>query len=949
MNLLMPMLAINPHILELYVGMESGLFYNYTDLTSESPEYDPRVRPWYLAAVQNPDDVIFTDVYEDAFGSGMVLTAAKAIFHENGELIGVAGLDILLENLKDIIYDIRITDSGYAFIIDNEGTFIVHPEMGEEGFPATVHERDFYSDAEFSEGYRRMMNGEEGFIESEFGGEIIFMSFSPISVAGWSIGLVVFEDELLAPLKPLISNMDSFAAEAEINIDTMWNRSIVFIISIIGAILIMIYILSLYLTQLVSKPIQKLTEEVVRIGEGDFEYRIPVRSYDEIGFLTESFNNMTDNIYNFASATEAAKQANSAKTSFLATMSHEIRTPMNAIIGISDIELDRDDHLPETRDSFYRIKASGKTLLGIINDILDLSKIETGKFELAPTQYDTPSMINDSIRLNAMRIGSKPLNFVIKVAETLPVYLFGDELRINQILNNLLSNAIKYTQQGSVTLEVDSQNTTDGVMLIFTIRDTGQGMTEEQLKAIYDEYSMFNIETNRTTEGTGLGMSITKNLVEMMKGKIEAESEPGKGSSFTIYLLQQPTDDKTEIGKETAEKLQNFKFTENTQRAKIVHEYMPYGSVLIVDDVEENLFVAKGLMRPYGLTIDTVISGYAALDKILAGYQYDIIFMDHMMPVMDGVETTKILREEGYTHPIVALTANAIMGQKEIFLENGFDEFISKPIDTRQLNGVLIKLIRDKQSPETLEEARQQKENEANPATEHGASGKPRPTNTTTETTETAIYETTADETTSDQLSILRTIPGLDVDSALDAVGGLEDVYIATVKLMLRLLPERIDKMDRFLGSDRKAFTVEVHGLKSVLKNIGASSLGNHAAALERASLEDDQPYCNSFYPPFRAALVELSESMSTAFAQKYEQPKDISDPALLLQIMEVAKTAAESYDRDGAMEIISPHADLSYGEEADELLKEIMYALESFDCEKAVIKIDELTQHITM
>ena len=614
-----------------------------------------------------------------------------------------------------------------------------------------------------------------------------------------------------------------------------------------------------------------------------------------------------------------AEEATQAKSKFLATMSHEIRTPMNAIIGISDIELENDTHSPEVLDSFDRINNSGKALLGIINDILDLSKVETGKLELLPVEYEIASLINDTARLNIMRIGQKPIEFVIKVAETLPLKLFGDDLRIKQILNNMLSNSIKYTDEGTVTFGIDSEPCEDGIHLILTIADTGQGMTKEQLATLYDEYAMFNQETNRKIEGTGLGMSITKNLVEMMNGKMEAQSEPGVGTTFTVYLLQQTTGIEV-LGKELAQSLGSLEFTSKMNRAKLVREYMPYGSVLIVDDVDANLFVAKGLMKPYGFEIDTAASGYEVLDKTRAGKIYDVIFMDHMMPGMDGVETTKILREESYDSPVVALTANAIAGMKDFFIENGFNDFVSKPIDLRQLNDVLNTFIRDKQTPQVLKDAKRQKEERDT--------------------------KTTQDESCP-WVNKLKEIPNLDVGAALAAMNDMEDMYIDTVKLTVRLLPERIEKMDRYIVSDIKSFAVEVHGLKSVLKNIGSSALGSMAAGLERAATENDIGICNEGYPLFKEGLTELEAYLNEALKPEANAGSCEADTgnfaeAILSKIDEI-KDAAELYDRDRGLELISPYAGTKLDGETEKLLQSIIFAFEAFDCEEALNNIMKL------
>ena len=392
-----------------------------------------------------------------------------------------------------------------------------------------------------------------------------------------------------------------------------------------------------------------------------------------------------------------ADEENRHKSSFLATMSHELRTPMNAVIGIAQIQMQKQDVSEENKSAFEKIYHSGSDLLGIINDILDMSKIETGKLELVEAPYNTPSMINDAAQLNIVRIGAKPIEFILDIDETLPSILYGDELRLKQILNNLLSNAIKYTKKGKVKLTVKHTAIENDIALIFIVEDTGQGMKPEDLEQLFAAYQRFNNSVNRYTEGTGIGMSITKSLVDTMSGTIDVTSEYGKGSVFTISVKQTVVD-RSPIGAEISTRLSGFTYSENKQPQDMnaIHEQMQYGKVLVVDDVDINLYVAEGLLLPYGLDIDKALSGFEAIDIVSSGTTYDIIFMDHMMPKMDGIETTRKLREQGYKGAIVALTANALVGNEEMFKENGFDDFLSKPMDTRQLDVILERYILDR-------------------------------------------------------------------------------------------------------------------------------------------------------------------------------------------------------------------------------------------------------------
>ncbi|MCL2457052.1 MAG: ATP-binding protein [Defluviitaleaceae bacterium] len=402
--------------------------------------------------------------------------------------------------------------------------------------------------------------------------------------------------------------------------------------------------------------------------------------------LLESHFSIETNMFRVLAA--QAEQASRSKSNFLAAMSHEIRTPLNAIIGVAEIQMQKNNLPDEYLSDMERILHSGVGLLGIINDILDMSKIETGKMELNPSEYDIQTLIHDTVQLNVVRLGSKQIKFVLDVDEHLPTKYIGDSLRIKQILNNLLSNAIKYTEKGSITLSVDFFMREGNTMLQFTVEDTGQGMKPEDVEKLFSEYSRFNTQSNKFVEGTGLGLSIAQKLARLMDGEITVESKFGKGSIFTV-TVQQIGVESHPIGKEALEQLKSFNFKEKRENEKEIRNLMPHGKVLVVDDIESNLYVAQGLLLPYRLSVDIVSSGFEAIEKINNGATYDIIFMDHMMPEMDGIETTHKLRALGYKGTIVALTANALVGNDILFLQNGFDDYISKPIDMRRLNEVL--------------------------------------------------------------------------------------------------------------------------------------------------------------------------------------------------------------------------------------------------------------------
>ena len=393
---------------------------------------------------------------------------------------------------------------------------------------------------------------------------------------------------------------------------------------------------------------------------------------------------------------EIIQASNRAKSDFLARISHEIRTPISAVMGIAEIQL-HDTELPDHLElPFYKIRQASQVLLRIINDLLDLSKIEAGKLDIIPSAYDMVQLSQEIIAVNAFYRANKPLELLLNISQSVPKVLYGDSVRIKQIVGNVLSNAFKYSLEGQITLDIDvlpDCTCVGEVELAITITDTGIGMNQAQVSKIQDTFTRFH-ENTHAVQGTGLGMPIVFNLVDTMGGKVTVYSELGVGTTVTIHLPQAHLD--TAIIGEVFSR--HFKPGDNLSPESIEKKQHPeqpklVGHVLVVDDAESNLYVAKGLLELYGLTVTTCANGEQAIERVKKGATYDLILMDYMMPGLDGIQVLATLQSMGYNKPVVVFTASTMLGQRELFLSKGFDDFLSKPIQSDELSRILAKFL----------------------------------------------------------------------------------------------------------------------------------------------------------------------------------------------------------------------------------------------------------------
>ena len=705
---------------------------------------------------------------------------------------------------------------------------------------------------------------------------------------------------------------------------------------------------------------------------------------------------------------ELRKNSN-MKSDFLANMSHEIRTPMNAVIGMAEMAL-REELTPAAREYIGQIKSSGQTLLTIINDILDFSKIESGKMDICDVEYDPMALINDVSNIIMTRIGSKSLELTLDVNPDLPAGLYGDNVRIKQIMLNLANNAVKFTKEGNVHILVDYLRTEENMIELYvSVTDTGSGIKESDMPKLFQSFQQLDSKRNRNVEGTGLGLAICKQLVSLMGGIIHVDSEVGRGSVFTFVIPQKITNDKPSVEKLQKRKaaaglIQNIYaaqelaidmkkldvayeglasedelvrlkekgieclfveqplFTEGVQhflrlhpeiRVVLLANYHSIGSydqtnlqivkkplyvmglanildgkednaafslmeaedfdfvapsaeILVVDDNTINLTVVKGLLNPLQMKIDAALSGKEAV-RMVTDKRYDIIFMDHMMPEMDGVETTRVIRRllgENGQVPIVALTANAVGGTGEMFIREGMDDYVTKPIEMRDITARLRKWL-------PAEKIERKNKNNA-PARNVQRSEE-------------------AKQTTTDIV-----IEGLDVQSAMGFLGN-EELFWSVLKEYYRVIDRKCALIQEYEKNEQwKEYTVEVHALKSASRQIGALDLAQTAEQMEAAGNAGNAALIHKITPGMLEEYMFYKGILAPYFIKEEEaqsgRAAETEEMAALFVQME---EAMENLDMDAMEQAVRDMSQYSYGDAQRSIFEKLKNAVEDIDTER--------------
>ena len=734
-----------------YTGFYGFIKGEYLDgLHWQPPEgYDPVQRDWYKLGVLSGGEATIVPPYVDAQTHDVVISICRQLSDSRD----VMALDVKMNRIQEMMAALQIKDKGYGFIVDDAGMIIAHQDEDLKG--SIIGQTD--EQRRFLEGILRTRNGS---FETTLDGQRHTVFVNSL-LDKWYVVIAIGNRELYAEV---------------------WQQLVV---NILICVIIFILIALFYYLGYRNEQSYSRQMEALKMEEQQQAYETQV----------------------FKLAKEAADQANKAKSDFLAEMSHEIRTPINAVLGMNEMIMreirEAMDGATEERKAFESISlyaanidSAGNSLLAIIKDILDFSKIEAGKLEIAEGEYKLSSLLNNVSNMIAFKASSKELAFRVDVDPNLPDGLYGDEVRVRQVITNLLSNAVKYTDSGSISLSMrEGDDIGEGrVNLVISVQDTGIGIRPEDMDRLFDKFERMDLERNSTIEGTGLGLAITQRLLNMMGGAIEVKSVYGEGSTFTATIPQ---------GVVSRDPVGNFRerfersIRENRARPESFHA--PEARILIVDDTRMNLAVVTGLLKKTEIVTDTADSGAKAI-LMAQSVRYDLILMDQRMPEMDGTETMGRIREDVLNRetPVICLTADAVSGAREKYLAAGFTDYLTKPIDGGSLEEMLMRYL----PPEKVVRVRPDK----------------------------------AFETQDSAFEALRTA-GIRPEAGLRSCQGDADFYRSVLMEYEREAGDKAQKLrEARAARDWQNYGILVHGLKSSSRTIGALDLSRVAERMEAAA-----------------------------------------------------------------------------------------------------------------
>ena len=772
---------------ENFTGLYAVVNAEYMDGDGWVPPEDYRAmsRDWYKTAVAGNGRIVIVSPYVDAQTNSVVITVCKMLKHISNDGNGrfysnVVALDVKANHIQEMTEVADIAGNGYSMIVNSDGFIVAHRDMALRGLMADdVYGPDFM---------KAVTAGSETTFDLPVNGEE-FTFFSSVVMDQWYVVMAVRNSDLLDE------------AYSQVTVNVLVSLTIFVLISIF-------YYLGYRNEQAYGKKVEEMS-----FNRQKQEYEAQVLRLEK----------------------RSADAANKAKSSFLADMSHEIRTPINAILGMNEMIL-READSPNIREYSGNIKNSGRNLLQLINSILDFSKIEDGKMEIVPVRYSLRSLITYLVNSIQDRADSKNLEFIVKVDPNLPCELNGDDARINQVILNLLTNAVKYTPAGSVTLTIgEKERTEDKVLLHVSVADTGIGIKESDMGKLFESFERLDVVRNRTIEGTGLGMSITTRLLDLMDSGLNVESKYGEGSVFSFELWQKI---------ENAQPMGEYRMgrVDDDSHAYTESFHAPDAHILLVDDTRMNILVVINLLKKTGVQIDTAESGQAAIE-LAEKNVYDAILLDQRMPGMDGTETLRHIRELdnklNEKTPVICLTADAIRGAKERYLSQGFTDYLTKPVEGRTLEQMLMVYL------------------PAEKVTK-GASAIDEPEEMTFRAEPVKAREEQKPAEAVDIMSELSSA-GFDTEKAMVFTHNDVDFYRTILTVFASEYDERYAKLNEYYRTKNwKDYSILIHAIKSNATTIGALKLAEKAAIMEQATKNEDEYTINNEH---ENALAQYSDA----------------------------------------------------------------------------------------